>query len=91
MKKKLPLIVLHRFFSAGVLLILVGFCAFLGYVYVIFNGPLTGDIRTETTPELLTHLQTKKLETLVGWLEKRRSLPDVSPALPDPFDGAPHP
>lgn len=88
MKKKIRLIVIHRIFRIGVLLILGAFCAFLAYVYLAFNGPITGVVRTGLRPELLMNLQTKKLEMLVGRLEKRRALPDIPLNLPDPFDGA---
>ena len=65
------------------------FIGFLAYLYVAFNGPLTGDVRVVLTPELLANLQAKRFETAIGHMETRMSLPDVPSDLPDPFDARP--
>lgn len=78
--------VLHLLFTAGTFLIAGSFFGFLAYLYVAFNGPLTGDVRVTLTPELLANLQAKRFETAVDHMEKRMSMPDVPPDLPDPFD-----
>jgi hypothetical protein len=86
MKKTLSYKILHRVFAGGALLIIGGLFAFLGYLYVAFNGLLTGDVQTEITPDLLANLQTQRFEAAVSRMERRRSLPEIPPDMPDPFD-----
>ena len=86
MKKTPTFIILHRVFTAAALLIIGGFFAFLGYLYVQFNGVLTGNVKVELSPDLLANLQTRRFDDAVGRLERRKSLPDISPDMADPFD-----
>ena len=88
MKKSLSFSILHRVFAAGALVIVGGLIAFLAYLYVAFNGLLTGNVTTELSPELLSSLQTQRFEAAVARMERRKSLPDIPADLPDPFDPA---
>ena len=86
MKKSLSFGILHRVFAAGAFVIIGGFMAFLGYLYVRFNGPLTGNVKVELSPDLLANLQTQRFDAATARLERRKNLPDVAPDLADPFD-----
>ncbi|HTK59779.1 MAG TPA: hypothetical protein VL283_01095 [Candidatus Baltobacteraceae bacterium] len=86
MKRSLSFAILHRTFAVGALLIIGGLFAFLAYVYVAFNGILTGDVQVELSPDLLTNLQTQRFDAAVARMERRRSLPPLPPDMPDPFD-----
>lgn len=86
MKKSASFAIMRRAFTGGALLVLGFFIAFVIYLYVAFIGPLTGDVQVELSPELLTSLHVQRFEAAVGRMERRRSLPDVPPDLPDPFD-----
>ena len=86
MKKTSSFAVLHRLFAVGVFLIVGGFLGFMAYLYVAFNGLLTGNVKIELSLDLLANLQVQRFETAVGRMERRRSQPDVPADLPDPFD-----
>ena len=86
MKRRTTFRILHQLFTVGALAIVGAFFGFLAYLYVAFNGPLTGDVRVVLTPELLANLQIKRFETAIGHVETRTGLPDVPSDLPDPFD-----
>lgn len=76
----------HRIFTGATLFFFGLFLAFLGYLYIAFSGALIGDVRSDITPDLIKGLQSKKFETAVGRLEARKSLPDIPPDLPNPFN-----
>ncbi|HJV32820.1 MAG TPA: hypothetical protein VJ694_02220 [Patescibacteria group bacterium] len=86
MKKSYTFAILHRVFAVGALLILGGFFAFTAYLYVRFNGVLTGNVKVELSPDLLANLQTRRFDDAVNRLERRKSLPDIAPDMADPFD-----
>lgn len=86
MKKAVTFAILHRFFGVGAFVIIGGFFAFLGYLYVAFAGILTGDVKTELSPDLLTNLQVQRFDGAVGRMRRRTSLPDIPADMPDPFD-----
>lgn len=88
MRKNISFTILRRTFTAGALLIVGGLFGFLAYLYIAFNGLLTGDVKVELTPDLLANLQIQRFEAAVGRMEHRRSLPAIPPDLPDPFDAA---
>ena len=88
MSKNISFTVLRRTFTVGALLIVGGMFGFLAYLYIAFNGLLTGDVQVELTPDLLANLQTQRFDAAVSRMENRRSLPDIPADLPDPFDDA---
>ena len=86
MKKSLSYPILHRVFAVASFLIVGCLFGFLGYLYVAYNGVLTGDVKVELSPDLLSNLQTQRFDAAVGRMEIRRSLPDIPQDLQDPFD-----
>lgn len=86
MKKIVTFAFLHRVFGVGALVIIGGFFAFLAYLYVSFTGILTGDVKTELSPDLLANLQVQRFDAAVGRMRSRTSLPDIPADTPDPFD-----
>ena len=88
MKKTVSFAILHRTFAVGAVLIIGGLFGFLAYLYIAFNGLLTGDVKVELTPDLLAHLQTQRFDAAVGRMERRQSLSDIPQDMPDPFDAA---
>ena len=85
MKKTLPLIIVHRLFTAAALLIVAVFLGFLAYLYIAFYGTLTGDITSGPRPDLLVNLDAVKFQHALGRMQTRASLPDIPPDLPDPY------
>jgi len=91
MSKNLSFTALHRVFAAAALAIIGGFFAFTAYLYVAFNGILTGNVKTQLSPDLLTNLQTQRFDSASARMERRMTLPDVPDDAPDPFDApTPH-
>lgn len=86
MKKHATFAVLHRVFAASAFIIIGGFLGFMGYLYVAFNGILTGNVRTELSPDLLANLQVQRFDNAVNRMERRMALPDIPADLQDPFD-----
>lgn len=86
--KKLPLIAIHRLFSAAVILVIGGLLAFLVYLYAAFNGQLIGDVPVDLAPDLLSRLDDQKLGDALARLHARQSLPDIPADLPDPYDAS---
>jgi|GEM_PF-2568879 len=86
MRQNISYTLLHRVFAGGALAIIGGLIAFLAYLYFAFTGLLTGVVRIELTPDLLTNLQAQRFDAAVGRMDRRRSMPDISPEMPDPFD-----
>lgn len=86
MKKTLSFTILHRVFAGGAILIVGGFFGFMAYLYIVFNGVLTGSVKVELSPGLLANLQVQRFDAAVGRMERRMALPDVPAGMPDPFD-----
>ncbi len=86
MKKPSSFTLMRRAFTAGVLLLAGCFLAFVGYMYITYDGILTGNVEVELSPDLLANLQTRRFEEAVLRMETRASLPDVPAGLPDPYD-----
>lgn len=91
MKRSMSFVTLHRIFAAAAAMFIVGFFAFLAYLYVAFSGILTGDVKTEVTPDLLSNLQVQRFEASIGRMERRMNLPEIPADLPDPFDAPARP
>jgi len=85
MKKTIPITLMRRLFSVASLLIVLLFFVFLGYLYIAFIGPLTGDVLAPSRPDLLTKLETKKFDAAVARFQLRQNQPDVRADLPNPF------
>ena len=86
MRQNISFKLLHRVFAGSALAIIGGLIAFLVYLYLAFTGLLTGVVKVELTPDLLANLQTQRFDAAVGRMDRRRSMPDIPPDMPDPFD-----
>ena len=83
--KKMPLTVVHRLFTAAALLVLGAFLGFLTYLYLVYSGPLIGDVNVTVAPDLLYKLDSRRLQAIMSHLQTRAALPDIPADLPDPF------
>lgn len=83
--KRVSLYELQLISKIAALIVVVIFAVFFGYLYYTFNRVVTGDIKLEEVPSLLSTLHQKKVDDAAKRFENRKSLPDVPPDLPNPY------
>ncbi len=89
MKKEISHIFLRKVFNWTTVVIFALFLASLGWLYVSFGDLLSGQVRLETAPSLLTPLQSATFDLITKRLQKRETLPYPPENLRNPFNLAP--
>ncbi len=88
--KKISLYGLQIIFKSAAAGLCVVFATFTGYLYYTYNKVVTGDIKLEEAPSLLSALHQKKVDDAFARFERRIKMPDAPLDLPNPYE-APNP